>query len=211
MQCPSCSKSQPMSFQCQFCGSEFIRRGGGAFSAPVAAGPAPRAAAAAVALDNPYEAPEGMLQAPVRVSCGEKALAGPVARLMAHFVDWLIALAVYLPVLLAAFLGSGDPESGFLGVAMMITGVAILVLVIYQLYLLSRDGQTLGKRAMKVRVVMYDDGSNPGFGRAVGLRLIVNGLVCIVPGYALVDVLFIFGAERRCLHDYIAGTKVVEA
>ena len=41
--------------------------------------------------------------------------------------------------------------------------------------------------------------------------MIVNGLIGIIPGYGLVDVLFIFGAERRCLHDYIARTKVVEA
>jgi hypothetical protein len=28
---------------------------------------------------------------------------------------------------------------------------------------------------------------------------------------ALVDVLFIFGPSKRCLHDLVAGTKVVEA
>jgi uncharacterized RDD family membrane protein YckC len=162
-----------------------------------------------VALDNPYEAPEGMGEAPVRVSYGEQALAGPVARLGAHFVDGLIALAIYLPMFLAVFMG--EPDSGFVGIAAMISAVGILVLLVYQLRLLSREGQTIGKRVMKVRVVMYDDGSNPGFGRAVGLRLFVNGLIGIVPGYALVDVLFIFGAERRCLHDFIAGTKVVEA
>lgn len=209
MQCPSCSKSQPMSFQCQFCGAEFIRRRGAAFATATAAGPAPQMGAAAVALDNPYEAPEGMSEAPVRVSYGEQALASPFPRLAAHFVDGLVAVAIYLPMLLALFLG--EPDSGFVGIAAMISAVGILVLVVYQLRLLSREGQTIGKRVMKVRVVMYDDGSNPGFGRAVGLRLLVNGLIGIVPGYALVDVLFIFGAERRCLHDFIAGTKVVEA
>ncbi len=28
---------------------------------------------------------------------------------------------------------------------------------------------------------------------------------------SIVDILFIFGSERRCVHDLIAGTKVVEA
>ena len=28
-------------------------------------------------------------------------------------------------------------------------------------------------------------------------------------GLGLVNVLFIFGPERRCVHDYIAGTKVI--
>ncbi len=209
MQCPSCSKAQPMSFKCRYCGAEFIRRSGAALPSAVAAGPAPQTAAA-MALDNPYGAPEGIGQAPIRVSYGETALAGAGSRLLAHLVDGLIALVVYLPMLLAIAMGS-EADSGFMGVAIMISAIGILLLVVYQLYLLSRDGQTLGKKAMKVRVVMYDDGSNPGFGRAVGLRLFVNGLIGIIPGYGLVDVLFIFGAERRCLHDYIAGTKVVEA
>ncbi len=89
--------------------------------------------------------------------------------------------------------------------------IGFIVIVVYQLSLLSREGQTLGKRAMNIRIVMYNDGSNPGFGRAVGLRVIVNGLLANIPFYAFVDILFTFGAERRCLHDYIAGTKVVEA
>ena len=28
--------------------------------------------------------------------------------------------------------------------------------------------------------------------------------------FVLVDILFIFGKERRCVHDYIAGTKVID-
>ena len=27
----------------------------------------------------------------------------------------------------------------------------------------------------------------------------------------LVNILFIFGPEKRCLHDYIAGTRVIKA
>jgi hypothetical protein len=38
----------------------------------------------------------------------------------------------------------------------------------------------------------------------------LNGLLGIIPFYGFVDVLFIFGQERRCLHDLIAGTRVVQ-
>ena len=43
-------------------------------------------------------------------------------------------------------------------------------------------------------------------------------IASLIPGQAddilinlvsLVDALFIFGKQRRCLHDYIAGSKVV--
>jgi uncharacterized RDD family membrane protein YckC len=32
----------------------------------------------------------------------------------------------------------------------------------------------------------------------------------IGPYLSLVDVVFIFGSERRCIHDRLAGTKVVK-
>ena len=43
------------------------------------------------------------------------------------------------------------------------------------------------------------------------LRLIVNGLLGLIPLYGLVDILFIFRSDRRCIHDMLAGAQVVEA
>ncbi len=49
----------------------------------------------------------------------------------------------------------------------------------------------------------------------LGLRYLPTQVIVAIPVvgalYALVDALFIFGAEQRCLHDLIAGTKVVLA
>lgn len=42
------------------------------------------------------------------------------------------------------------------------------------------------------------------------LRLMLNTLLAFIPGYALVDILFIFRKDRRCIHDFIAGTHVVK-
>jgi hypothetical protein len=39
----------------------------------------------------------------------------------------------------------------------------------------------------------------------------VNGLLGVIPLYAIIDVLFIFGNARRCVHDYIADTIVIKA
>ena len=55
------------------------------------------------------------------------------------------------------------------------------------------------------------DGSPASLGRLIWLRNVVNGLISIIPLYGLVDMLFIFGESRQCLHDKIADTIVVKA
>ena len=43
------------------------------------------------------------------------------------------------------------------------------------------------------------------------MRYFVNSLLGnVIPFYTVLDVLLIFGNERRCIHDHLAGTKVVE-
>ena len=55
----------------------------------------------------------------------------------------------------------------------------------------------------------YMTGENGGFIKNVVLRGIVNGLINIIPIYPIINLLFIFKEDRRCLHDKIAGTYVV--
>lgn len=51
--------------------------------------------------------------------------------------------------------------------------------------------------------------------KLVSLRLAPVWIVSMLPiafnWLLLVDVLCIFGKERRCMHDFVAGTKVVYA
>ena len=61
---------------------------------------------------------------------------------------------------------------------------------------------------LDIKIVKLD-GANGGFMTNVLMRDIVNGLICLIPLYGLVDILFIFSEERRCIHDHIAGTKVI--
>jgi uncharacterized RDD family membrane protein YckC len=59
--------------------------------------------------------------------------------------------------------------------------------------------------------VVRSDGSKASLGRIFWLRNFVNGLLGIIPFYQLIDILFIFGDQRQCLHDKIADTIVVKA
>lgn len=59
------------------------------------------------------------------------------------------------------------------------------------------------------------DGSRATLARIFWLRNVVNDAIRFVPVlgplYGLVDVLMIFGGQRRCCHDYIADTIVIRA
>lgn len=123
-------------------------------------------------------------------------LAGRGARLGAVIIDGLIAV---IPYLILAFIA---PTLGLL---------AFAAIFIFQIVLLTKDGQTLGKKALNIRIVKVDTGQNGGFVSNVLLRVVVNGLLGFIPLYGLVDPLFIFRADRRCIHDFIAGTQVIEA
>jgi uncharacterized RDD family membrane protein YckC len=75
-------------------------------------------------------------------------------------------------------------------------------------------GQTVGKRLLGIRIVRVQDDANPGFVHAVLLRSVVPIIIRAIPmfglGFWLVDVGCIFRTDKRCLHDLIAGTKVVQ-
>ena len=113
----------------------------------------------------------------------------------------IVLLAVITPLLV------GGPGGETIVVVFVL--VAILIVFIFQMVLLTKDGQTLGKKALKIRIVKRDTGVNGGFVPNVLLRLIVNGLIGFIPFCGLVDILFIFRSDRRCIHDMIAGTQVV--
>ena len=87
----------------------------------------------------------------------------------------------------------------------------LLAIIIVQMVLLTRDGQSLGKKAPDIRIVMYRTGENGGFMPNVLLRMVVNGMLAFIHLYGIVDILFIFREDRRCIHDLIAGTVVVNA
>jgi len=91
----------------------------------------------------------------------------------------------------------------------VVATVASLALLVFQIYLLSTTGQTLGKKIIGIKIVLKDTLENGGFVTNVLKRGLLNGLLCLVPGYFLVDSCFIFREDKRCLHDMIAGTCVV--
>ena len=145
-----------------------------------------------------------------------RGLAAPGTRLLAVLVDVGVNMAVMIPgfglMIAGMAFHAGQNETGGL---LFLAGYALalfasLALGIYNLVLLWLQGQTVGKRAMHIRIVRLD-GSPAGFGRAVLLRTFIPGLLTVLTGgvFGIVDCCFIFREDRRCIHDLIAGTKVV--
>ncbi len=147
----------------------------------------------------------------------------PPTYVLAEVGDRLLAVlidaALYFVPALFFVLGGTINSGGDLSVAswplLGLGGLLFLGVLVYQLILLSNQGQTVGKRVMKIKIVRVSDQENGGFVTNVLLRGIVSGLPSLIPIlgnlYTLVDILFIFGSERRCIHDLIAGTYVVKA
>jgi uncharacterized RDD family membrane protein YckC len=77
-----------------------------------------------------------------------------------------------------------------------------------------RNGQSIAKKWLGIKDVRTD-GSRVSFARIFWLRNVLNSCISFIPViggiYGLIDVLFIFGSAKRCIHDYIADTIVVRA
>ena len=131
-------------------------------------------------------------------------LASRWTRLAAVIIDGLILYMVPGLILIVAGLSDDDTSSGLI----LIGIVAFIAIFVIQMVLLGTRGQTIGKIALKIRIVDARTGAHPGVARLVLLRTIVNWILGIIPLYGLVDALFIFREDRRTIHDMIAGTRV---
>ena len=136
-------------------------------------------------------------------------LASPGVRLVAYIIDFLIVFALFVVAILAGFASFGF-DAGFAGLLPLIA-VYLIVLVV-QMVLLATRGQTIGKIVMSIHIVDIVTGAHPGWARLILLRVIVHSILMGIPFvggiYFLVDSLFIFRADRRAIHDMIAGTQV---
>ena len=132
-------------------------------------------------------------------------LASPWARLAAVIIDGLIVGipgAIFWLLAFAALISEEDEGS----LALILAGLVILIaIIVIQMVLLGTRGQTIGKIALKIRIVDAQSGVHPGWARLVLLRAIVNGILTSIPFlgtiYWIVDSLFIFRADHRTIHD----------
>jgi len=80
-------------------------------------------------------------------------------------------------------------------------------------FLLQQFGQTLGKRIMGIAIVTLDN-QRPAFVQLIVQRYLSQWVVGMVPVIGvflrLADTLAIFRPDKRCIHDHLAKTKVID-
>jgi len=127
--------------------------------------------------------------------------AGFWARFGAVFIDGIVV--AILPIILIA-IGGASSSAGLL-----ILGYLLLVVggIAYEIYFHGGPtGQTLGKRAMGIRVVDANTGGPIGYGRAAvrWIGRIISGIPCYL-GYLWM----LWDKEKQCWHDKMANDVVV--
>lgn len=136
---------------------------------------------------------------------------GRFARLVAVGIDTIIAI----PVLLACYAAYGIAALSDMFLVLEATFLGLCGVVLVQGLFLAFRAQTVGKMLLGLRIMNVATGRRAGFARLVFLRMLVTSLLSALAGigwiFGLVDALFIFREDRRCLHDFIAGTRVVRA
>lgn len=157
---------------------------------------------------------------PPGIPVGMAPLATAGQRFLARLLDTLV-LGVIWALALAATgaLQSAidDPDNPDVGKSVLSAIIAFVLYFGYEGAMLARDGQTLGKKAARIRVAMLADGDVPrgkGWTRAavyalpgIAYPVVVGALFWLLNSlWQLWDKPF-----HQCLHDRAAKTVVVEA
>ena len=139
-------------------------------------------------------------------------------RLAATGLDWSLITVVTLLVILAT--GVLEHAEDYTNIQQSMVNAALCGMPAYLIlngWLLWTRGQTAGKAAMSLMIVDHQTGNRASFGKLLFVRSLIP-VVVIAVGLVfpplwllvLVDFVFIFRKDQRCLHDWVAGTRVVK-
>jgi uncharacterized RDD family membrane protein YckC len=139
---------------------------------------------------------------------GEKATRSD--RFFAAIIDGLIGGVASIPIFMYIDFEALAEPTFSLTIALLAYGLVISFIL--HGYLLFHYGQTIGKNFMSIRIENLDD-TKASLSTIYFKRMIPMQVISLVPFggqfiAGLVNPLFIFGKQKRCLHDYIAKTKV---
>lgn len=87
--------------------------------------------------------------------------------------------------------------------------LALAIALGYQVYFVGKSGQTLGKKALGIKVVGMKTMAPVGFGGAI-LREVLGKFVSGIIPFAIGYLWMLWDKDKQTLHDKIAGTIVIK-
>jgi len=98
------------------------------------------------------------------------------------------------------------------GLAALIVGATLVVRYVYDVEFMYRSGQTIGKRALRIKVVPVDQSLALTRGIAFKRFLVQFGVASLVPFLTYLDGFWQLWDQpyRQCLHDKYARTLVIK-
>jgi uncharacterized RDD family membrane protein YckC len=149
------------------------------------------------------------------------ALANYGERLGGWIIDWIILLAVSVPISLLTHSFhyshvvnnlNGSYETNFHW-GMPGALLSPLIVVVYGTLMCgSARGQTVGMMVAKTRAVKLSTGGPIGYGAALGRALFEELMAALLFFPWVLDILFpLWDAKKQTLHDKVSGTIVVKA
>lgn len=163
--------------------------------------------------ENPYQPPTAALPDSPPLQEGEPSLASRGQRLGGAMLDGVIMLALIMPLQWAAGMFDKWPNvQPSWSEQLLWNAIGFCILLLVQSYFWATRSQSIGKIAAGTKIVTLD-GERASVGHIILRRVIPLTLLTAIPfvGQWLpsLDALLIFRKDRRCLHDHIAGTRVV--
>ncbi|PCG84249.1 hypothetical protein CIB93_19965 [Streptomyces sp. WZ.A104] len=151
---------------------------------------------------------------------GMPPLAEPGKRILARLIDFLI-ISIPLYLISLPWGGAVDVDGGgdsgfnaaYTGQQLVWSLIGLVVYVAYDTYFTHKDGRTVGKRLLKLRVAMLSDGRVPDTNAALTRAVVLwaPALLCCPCLWWLINIVLMFTDKpyRQGLQDKAAKTVVV--
>ena len=162
--------------------------------------------------DNVYTPPKSDL-GPPSIDDGNLATRG--SRLVAALLDALMVLPITGPLVYftGGFDGITTGVQPSISYTIIMTAIGILVFLLIHGYFLISNGQTLGKKALGIKIVTHDNqhASVMTLAKRYGFYWLIPQIPVVGILLNFVNLLLIFGKPKKCIHDYVGGTIVIKA
>lgn len=172
---------------------------------------------------NPYQAPQ-LKHVEIPVAKLDMPLASLWHRFAGSIIDTLILMPVFFAVSIPMFLlyammfnpnyfeTIGTSFEDLIAETLVSLFSFLVSFLLLNGYVLSTRQQTIGKALMKTKIV-GETTERVTFSRLFLVRYLLIWVVSMIPFvggiFSLINVVSIFGEQRKCLHDYLARTRVV--